>query len=114
MRGKGIRLHFREDIQVIMILRGDLWEKKGIWGGDGGGRKERRREGGSSEKGRRGRGCDAGRGTERRSKGEGTARPVNARVVPGQPGKSQYQLEVTQPGHLKGKFLGMTAMNTNA
>ena len=33
-----------------MVLQGDLWEKKGIWGGNGGGRKEGRRGGGSSER----------------------------------------------------------------
>ena len=115
MRGEGIRVLFREDIRVIVVLRGDLWEEKGIWGGNRGGRKERRREGGNSKESRRGgRGCDAGRGAERRSEGEGTPGPVNARVVPGQLGKSQHQLEVTRPGHLKGKILRVIAMNTNA
>ena len=38
-------MHFQEDIQVIMILRGDLWEKKGIWGETGvGGRRGEGRE----------------------------------------------------------------------
>ena len=116
MRGKGIGLLIREDIQVIVVLRGDLWGKKGIWGGNGGGRKERRREGGGSERGRRGMGGggDAGRGAERGCEGEGTPGPVNTRVVPGQLGKAQHQLEVTQPGHLKCKVLGVIAMNTNA
>ena len=95
----------RKDVQVIVVLRGNLREKEGIWGGNGGGRKERRRDGGSSEEGRRGgRGCDAGGGAERGSEGEGTPGPVYARVVPGQPRKSQHQLKVTQPGHLKGKI----------
>ena len=122
MRGEGVRLLLQEDVQVIVVLRGDLWEKKGIWGGKGGGRKERRREGGSSKKGRRrggerrrrGGGCDASRRAERRSEGERAPEPVDARVVPGQPWESQNQLEVTQPGHLKGKVLGMGAMNTDA
>ena len=60
MRREGVRLLLREDIQVIMVRRGDLWEKKGIWGGNGGGRRERRREGGSSEKGGRGEGRRGG------------------------------------------------------
>ena len=59
-------------------------------------------------------GGDAGRGAKRGCEGEGTPGPVNTRIVLGQPGKTQHQLEVTQPGHLKGKVLGMTAMNTNA
>ena len=58
MRGKGVRLLLREDVQVIMILRVDLWEQNGIWGGSGGWRKERRRKGCSSKKGRRRRGYD--------------------------------------------------------
>ena len=105
MRGESIRLLLRKDIQVIVVLRGNLREKEGIWGGNGGGRKERGRERGSSEEGGRGRGgCNAGGGAEGRCKGKGTPRPVDARVVPGQPRKSQHQLKVTQPGHLKGKI----------
>ena len=30
MRGEGVRPLLGEDVQVIMVLRGDLWEKKGI------------------------------------------------------------------------------------
>ena len=123
MRRKGVGLLFREDVQVITILRGNLWEQKGVWRGNGGGRKERGRERGSSENGRRrggeGRGgegggwwrCDAGRRTKGRGKGKETTRPVNAGVVPGQPRKAEHHLEVTQPGHLKGKVLYMSAMN---
>ena len=129
MRGKGVRPPLREDVQVIVVLRGDLWKKKGIWGGNGGERRGRRREGGSSEKGRRrggekrrrrrgegrrGRGCDAGRGTERRSESERAPGLVDARGVPGQPWEPQHQLEVTQPGHLEGKVLCMSAMDTDA
>ena len=73
MRRKGVRLLFREDVQVIMMLRGNLWEQKGIWGGNGGGRKERRGKGGSSEEGERRRG--GGRGGEGRG-GEGDGRQV--------------------------------------
>ena len=62
MQGKGVGLLFREDVQVIVILRGNLRVKKGIWGGNGGGRKEGRGKGGSSEKGERKRG--EGRGGE--------------------------------------------------
>ena len=53
MRREGVGLLFGEDIQVIMVRRGNLCEKKGIWGGSGGGRKGRGRERGSSENGRR-------------------------------------------------------------
>ena len=107
-----------------MIRLGNLGEKKGIWGGSGGGRKERGRERGSSENGRRrggeGRGgergggwwrCDASRRAKGRGKGKGTTGPVNAGVVAGQPREPEHHLEVTQPGHLKGEVLRMSAMN---
>ena len=68
MRRNGVGLLFREDIQVIVVLQGNLWEQKGIWGGSGGGRKGRGRERGSSENGRRRGG--GGRGGEGRG-GEG-------------------------------------------
>ena len=74
-----------------------------VGGGEG-------RGGGEEEEGGGG-GWDAGGGAERGSKGQSTPGPVDARIVPGQPGESQHQLEVTQPGHLKGKVLGMGAMN---
>ena len=37
--------------------------------------------------------------------------PVNARVVPSQPGEAQDQLEVSQREHLKGKGFSMVAMD---
>ena len=113
MRGKGIGLLFGEDIQVIMVPQGDLGKKKGIWGGNGvGGRRGEGKMVAAREVG--GGGGDAGRGAERGCEGEGTPGPINTRVVPGQPGKAQHQLEVTRPGHLKGKILRVIAMNTNA
>ena len=33
-----VRLSFREDIQVVVILLGDLLIEGGVWGGEGGGR----------------------------------------------------------------------------
>ena len=32
MRGENICLLLRKDVQVIVVLRGDLGEKEGIWG----------------------------------------------------------------------------------
>ena len=123
MRREGVGLLFREDIQVVMIRLGNLGEKKGIWGGNGGGRKGGRGEGGSSENGRRrgggrrrgeGRGgwwgCEAGRRAEGGGEGEGTPGPVYAGVVAGQPRKPEDHLEVTQPCHLESKILCMIAM----
>ena len=124
MRREGVCLLLREDVQVIVILRGNLGVMKGILGGNGGGRKEGRVQGGSSEKGegrRRGgrdgggrggrRRREAGGGAEKRGEGKGTPGPVDAGVVPGQPREPEDHLEVTQPGHLEGKILGMAAMD---
>ena len=85
VRRKGIGLRFVEDIQVIMVLHGDLWGKKGIWGGNGGGRKERRREGGSRERGRRGEG-GVGRGVvmqEEEQKGDAKVREPRDQSIQG-------------------------------
>ena len=80
----------------------------------GGGREvAARTEGGGEGRGGEGGwwGCDAGRRAEGRGKGKGSTGPVNAGVVPGQPREAEHHLEVTQPGHLKGKVLRMSAMN---
>ena len=79
-----------------------------VGGGEGG------KGGEGEERGGGGGGCVAGRGTERRSESERTPRPIDARVVPGQPWEPQHELEVAQSGHLEGKFLGMGAMDTDA
>ena len=53
MQGKGVRLLLREDVQVIMVLRGDLWEHKGIRGETGvGGRRGEGREVAARKEGR--------------------------------------------------------------
>ena len=73
--------------------------------------KGKRRRGGRREGGRgRWRGCEAGGGAEGGGEGKGTPGPVYAGIVAGQPRKPEDHLEVTQPGHLKGKVLGMAAM----
>ena len=46
--------------------------------------------------------------------GEGASLPVNAGVVPCQPREAQHQLEVRQPGDLKGETLCVGGMNTQA
>ena len=38
-------------------------------------------------------------------KGKGTLVPADAGIVPSQPGKAKNQLEMAQPGNLKGKVL---------
>ena len=40
--------------------------------------------------------------------------PIDAGIVPGQPRKAQHQLEVRQPGDLKGETLRVGGMNTQA
>ena len=79
-----------------------------------------RKEGGGEEREGEGRGggggwgCHANRRAEGRGKGEGTTGQVDTGVVPGQPRGPEHHLEVTQPGHLKGKVLNMGAMNPDA
>ena len=57
---------------------------------------------------------EAGCGAEGRGKGEGASLPIDAGIVPGQPRKPQYQLDVRQPGDLKGETLCVGGMNTQA
>ena len=40
--------------------------------------------------------------------------PIDAGIVPSQPRKAQHQLEVRQPGDLKGETLRVGGMNTQA
>ena len=62
-------------------------------------------------RGRRGGEGKTGGKTEGRGEGEGANPPVNARVVPSQPGEAQDQLEVSQREHLKGKGFSVMVMN---
>ena len=64
--------------------------------------------------GRRGRREKVGGGAEWEGEGEGASLPVNAGVVPCQPREAQHQLEVRQPGDLKGETLRVGGMNTQA
>ena len=48
--------------------------------------------------------------TKGSGKRQNSRRPVDAGVVAFQPGKPEHQLEVTQPGHLEGEFLGMRSV----
>ena len=123
MRGKGVCLLLREHIKVIVVLLGNLKEKIGMGrgGGRGNGNGSSNERRGERKKGREVKGRGGGRGgregktgakTEGRGEGEGALPPVNARVVPSQPGETQDQLEVGQREHLKGKEFSVMDMNT--
>ena len=118
----------RKHVQVVMVSRGNLLEKMGIgregggwWEGSGregerGGKKRWGRgvsegSGGKGGGGGKGRGNQADGGAEGGGKRQNSRRPVDAGVVAFQPRKPEHQLEVTQPGHLEGEFLGMRSVN---
>ena len=123
MRGKGVGLLLREDIEVVVVSFRNLCEKVGVRRGrgvgrgkGGGGRCRERREGEGGMGVRRrsgGRGGGrgkAGGGAEGRRKGEYTRRPVDARIVANQPREAEDKLEVAEPHDMTGKVFCVNPM----